>query len=72
MPNGCDSCAGGAASGDTDASGSVDLGDYADLELCLLGPDDNLGIGCECFDFDSNGDNDLEDFAVFQTNFTGN
>ncbi len=62
---------GGAASGDTDANGSVDLDDHAALEQCLLGPDAGLDTGCECFDFDDDGDNDLRDFAEFQTSFTG-
>jgi hypothetical protein len=52
--------------GDCDASGIVDLGDYADLAACLLGPDGGLSTGCHCFDFDADGDNDLVDFSVFQ------
>ncbi len=61
----------GAASGDTNADGSVDLTDYVDFEACLLGPDGGLGTGCECFDFDSDNDADLLDVATFQVNFTG-
>ncbi|MHC4696361.1 MAG: hypothetical protein ACYTFA_06440 [Planctomycetota bacterium] len=32
--------------------------------------DGGLGSGCECFDFDDDGDNDLKDFAAFQEAFT--
>ena len=71
VPDGCDPCAGGAASGDTDANRKVDLDDYADFEACLLGPDARNGTGCECFDFDDDGDNDLLDFAALQVSFTG-
>ena len=58
----CDAC----------ADGSVGLGEYANFAGCLLGPGGALGVGCECFDFDIDGDNDLRDFAEFQVNFTGN
>ena len=67
----CDPCAGGAASGDTNADGSVDLDDYSGLESCLVGPGGGLGTGCECFDFDADNDVDLENYAAFQRLFTG-
>ncbi len=57
--------------GDTDANGSVNLDDHADLEPCLAGPGGGLGAGCECFDFDSDNDVELDDFATFQASFTG-
>jgi hypothetical protein len=69
--DGCDACAGGAASGDSDAGGTVDLGDYSLMEDCILGPDAGLLPGCECFDFDADGDVDLLDYAEFQVNFDG-
>ncbi|MCP4246445.1 MAG: hypothetical protein GY778_05290 [bacterium] len=49
----------------------MDLDDYASIYACLAGPDGGLGSGCECFDFNSDGDNDLRDFAAFQLDFTG-
>ncbi|GJM24171.1 MAG: hypothetical protein DHS20C16_05860 [Phycisphaerae bacterium] len=61
----CDPCAGGLASGDSDANGVINLDDFANLEPCLAGPGGGLGVGCECFDFDDDGDNDLQDFADF-------
>ena len=67
--DGCDQCAGGPASGDTDADGSVNLDDFAALDSCLVGPDGGLGIGCECFDFDTDNDVDLKNYATFQGAF---
>ncbi|MHC4695801.1 MAG: EF-hand domain-containing protein [Planctomycetota bacterium] len=69
LPDRCDPCAGGAASGDTDANGTLDLDDYADFALCLFDPDGGLGTGCECFDGDGDSDIDLRDFAEFQEAF---
>ncbi len=69
MPDACDPCAAGAATGDTDANGRADLSDHASLAPCLAGPGSGLGDGCECFDFDDDGDNDLGDFAAFQRLF---
>lgn len=65
----CDPCAGGLGSGDSDANGVVNLDDFANMEACLVGPDGALGVGCECFDFDSDGDNDLYDFAAFTASY---
>ena len=70
IPNGCDACAGGPASGDANADSAVDLDDYAKASVCLTGPGGSLGAGCECFDFDTDGDSDLADFAEFQIDFT--
>ncbi|MCA9249794.1 MAG: FG-GAP repeat protein [Phycisphaerales bacterium] len=67
--DGCDRCAGGMASGDRDGNGIIDLADFTGLEPCLVGPESDLNEGCECFDFDLDGDNDLNDFAVFQAIF---
>lgn len=70
IPDDCDPCAGGAASGDTDANGAVDLDDFADLVQCLGGPGiEEGGAGCECFDFDGDNDYDLADYAVLQIIF---
>ena len=55
--------------GDCNATGSVNLLDYADMETCLSGPSITPTSDCECFDFDSDGDIDLLDFADFQENF---
>ncbi|MCB9850640.1 MAG: hypothetical protein H6817_08035, partial [Phycisphaerales bacterium] len=69
IPNGCDACAGGLASGDTNADGVVDVNDFVNANACFNGPDSSLAIGCECFDYDNDGDSDLEDFAHFQRSF---
>jgi hypothetical protein len=68
----CDFCAGGAASGDSNANGITDLVDFGNFEPCLTGPNGGLRTGCECFDFDNDGDNDLQDFAVFQASLSDN
>jgi len=61
----------GEISGDCNGDGQVDLDDYVVFEACLLGPDGGLAEGCECLDFDDSGSVDLQDFAAFQTFFTG-
>ncbi len=66
IPNGCDTCAGGWASGDADGNGIVNVDDYAEYNACLQGPNFGTGDGCECFDFDIDGDIDLRDYAEFQ------
>ncbi len=70
-PDFCDLCVAGAGSGDVDGNGRVSPFDFFDLPDCLLGPGSPLGVGCECFDFDSEIDVDLRDFAAFQTRFAG-
>lgn len=57
------------AAGDYDSNGTIDLSDYAEMPACLGGPGGSLGPGCEPFDFDSDQDLDLFDFAGFQLNF---
>lgn len=47
----------------------MDLTDWNDCEQCLVGAGGGLGEGCECFDFDDDGENDLQDFATFQAAF---
>jgi hypothetical protein len=68
-PDDCELCAGGAASGDANGDGNVDLDDLTRFEACIAGPEAGLSSGCECFDFDADGDNDLLDFAKFQIMF---
>ncbi|HNO79730.1 MAG TPA: VCBS repeat-containing protein [Phycisphaerae bacterium] len=68
----CDPCIFGAGSGDSNGNGMLELDDFTDFELCLIGPDRGLFTGCECFDFDSDGDNDLIDFGAFQSIYTDN
>ncbi len=58
--------------GDCNATGIVNLDDYTDLEACLDGPGGVLSVGCECFDFDSDNDVDLKNYAAFQVGVTGN
>ncbi|GJM24236.1 MAG: hypothetical protein DHS20C16_06510 [Phycisphaerae bacterium] len=66
IPDGCDACAGGIASGDTDANGIIDLAEFANFASCAVGPNAGLGSGCECFDFDSDSHVSLSDFSEFQ------
>ncbi len=51
------------AGGDYDGSGGVDLLDYAEFPGCEDGPDVLVGVLCEPFDCDDDGDVDLYDFA---------
>ena len=57
------------APGDCDADGDIALDDYDAFTACLDGPG-VTGAGCECTDFDDDGDADLADFAEFQVVFT--
>lgn len=60
------------ATGDCNTDGGVNLFDYSDFEPCLSGPEGGLLIPeCTCFDLDRDDDVDLDDFAGFQTGFTG-
>ncbi len=57
---------------DCNATGTVDLFDYADLSDCLSGPDGGLPApDCNCFDADGDGDADLFDVAALTRNFSG-
>ncbi|UCE59686.1 MAG: right-handed parallel beta-helix repeat-containing protein [Phycisphaerales bacterium] len=56
--------------GDFDSSGTVNLFDFAQLQLCFTGedaPNDNPCV--RKFDFDCDADVDLEDYAAFQAYF---
>jgi hypothetical protein len=57
--------------GDCNATGTVNLPEYADLDASLLGPGSGLSIGCKCLDFDSDNDVDLKNYSMFQVMFTG-
>jgi probable HAF family extracellular repeat protein len=58
--------------GDFDENGAVDLNDFASAAACLGAPNVALpNSDCAVFDFDSDEDSDLEDFAYFQRLFTG-
>jgi hypothetical protein len=52
---------------DCDSSGSVDLADYESMQSCLAGPDNGIAGGCDCFDFDLDGDVTVVDYGLFQT-----
>jgi hypothetical protein len=55
---------------DEDCQAGFDLEDYVAFAACLQGP----GVpqdGCSQFDFDMDGDVDLEDFVEFSLRFTG-
>lgn len=54
---------------DVNRDGTADLGDYATLADCLLGPGGALLSECGCSDLDDDGDVDLRDFAAFQVLF---
>ena len=69
-----------ASLGDYDRDCNVDLDDYAvdcvhqggvPMHGCFGGPGAPHAAHCEVFDFDSDGDVDLQDFAGFQRAFTG-
>ncbi len=52
--------------GDFDVSTNVDLVDVASFLTCFTGAGTGpVAPGCECADYDADGDADLDDFAVF-------
>jgi parallel beta-helix repeat protein len=56
--------------GDHDCNREIDLADFADWPPCLTGPDAGpYDPGCEAFDFESDGDVDVQDLAGFQAVF---
>ncbi len=56
---------------DCDQSGAIDSGELELLIGCMAGPDTSGAANCECVDFDSDGDNDLFDFAELQRIYSG-
>jgi hypothetical protein len=64
---------GAPATGDHDGDGDVDLYDYTWLQICFSG--DGIvhlgGLGCELFNFDSDDDVDITDYAEFHTRLDG-
>jgi parallel beta-helix repeat protein/predicted outer membrane repeat protein len=58
--------------GDFTCDHRVDLGDLRVWQSCITGPGGGpYAPGCEAFDFEFDGDVDLEDFAGFQGTFDG-
>jgi hypothetical protein len=57
--------------GDGDRDCDIDLDDYMMFANCLLGPVDELGLGCDVFDMDMDGDVDVHDTAAFTIVFSG-
>jgi len=53
--------------GDFDDTGFVDLDDFTTMLVYLNGPDTTPPAGPDVTDFDSDGDVDLNDYAVFQS-----
>lgn len=51
--------------GDMDCNDLVDLADLAYWADCASGPGGDLPAGCRPFDFDVDGDTDLEDYTAF-------
>jgi len=50
----------------------VDLLDFAGLQACFTGPGPaSPAPGCYFFDFEPDGDIDLDDYAVFHAELTG-
>ena len=56
-----------------DCTGAVilNLNEYVSFVGCLLGSGGGLGVACDCFDTDADGDVDMRDFASFQRVFNG-
>ena len=66
---GTDACA--PCNADCTSAVSLDLNEYRNFAGCLLGPGGGLGVACDCFDTDADGDVDLRDFAAFQRDYNG-
>lgn len=54
------------ADGDCDASGTVDLTDWSEVEACCQGPGPAPLSDCACGDLDGDGDVDLADMQTLQ------
>lgn len=57
--------------GDADFDGDLDLDDHFLFVGCMTAPGGAVSEGCEVFDFNSDGDADLRDWASLQNAFTG-
>lgn len=57
--------------GDANGDGLIGLADVDSHSSCMSGPALDAADGCECVDFDGDGDADLADFLLFQRGFTG-
>ncbi|GJM23980.1 MAG: hypothetical protein DHS20C16_03950 [Phycisphaerae bacterium] len=53
-------------SGDCELDDDLDLSDWPGLSVCIGGSDVPISVGCECADFDFDGDSDLIDFGLLQ------
>jgi hypothetical protein len=56
--------------GDVNGDGRIALMDYSRFAACETGPSADAPDGCECMDFDGDGDVDLLDFLSLQMAFT--
>lgn len=59
----------GPKPGDCNGDSVVDDLDLPGMLECILGPDNGLGVGCECADIDADGDVDMADLASFYLRF---
>ncbi len=59
----------GGPSGDCNDDGTIDLDDYFCFYNCVLGPGQGLLPNCGIFDYDNDGDVDLEDSDGFLSMF---
>lgn len=57
--------------GDCNADISIDIADYGQFASCLDQSPTGFGLECDCFDFNTDGEVDLFDFAEMQIVFTG-
>lgn len=57
--------------GDCNDDGQVTIADFGTINGCMSGPGVQTANGCECFDYEGNGDVSLSDFARFQRAVTG-
>ncbi len=61
------------AAADFNGDGDIDLGDFANMQICYNGPNraPTLPASCTQQDLDGDADVDLADFAIFQGCFNG-
>jgi hypothetical protein len=55
--------------GDADLDGDIDRDDHAAFVACMTSPGGGVEEGCEVFDFNSDADTDLRDWASMQNAF---